>query len=176
MLGINMSCRVFNAVTATGALLFDCITLFFLLDSFIEGDKKFKLLICGTFFTIGELFIWLTYHSEKSVSENNFKFLPSPLKCKAFRITIYALIMILDTLAFWQGFMDNNIDVPLFDWKGFKESRFGGYKEGNKLAWTLGFGTAVGAMILDFLATDGTLQYKPDDFKLPAYVMNVLTK
>ncbi len=171
--GIPITCRLFNAVTASFALAFDCLTLFFLLQNFTSGDLKFNLILPGTIFAIGQLFIWMIYHSEASVSDQNFQFLPVPLSCKPFRIFIYAMIMILDILAFWQGFMEGNVEMPLHNWKGMLDSRFGGWKGSkmDKLNYVFGFGSAVVAMFLDFFALDSTIQYTPKDFNLPEFVL-----
>lgn len=168
----GIRCDLQNAINATGASTFDCFTLFLLLSS-ITDNLTFKLILCFAIWGVCMLYIWTIYNSESIYEENNFKFLPNFMACKKVRVAIYFVIMVLDIIAFYQGYIGERHREGLVENMGTK---FGGWGLTNNehIAFIFGVVSATVATFLDFGALHTTLTYDPKDYDLPLHVQAVM--
>ena len=153
----KIRCDYSNAISATISLIFYCSTLFLLLSNFIQ-DNVIKFIICFIIFAIGSIFIWTVYNSDSIYEESKFSLLPKSMVCKNTRIAISFIIVFLNIIILYQGYIIKKETIKFVD---------------KNIVFILGIVTAVITIILSYLSLDETINYSPENYDLPIKLQTV---
>lgn len=168
---LNISYKKLNVYTSTISFTLSCITLFSLSQKFTSSYNYIATII-SLIFILGQMFIWIVYHSDAPIIENKFKVLPTAMLCKKARIFLNSSILMLDIFKGWQEFVDEDEISPITSITSLITKRFGGWGSTiqDHLLYLLRIGSVIGEIVIDVISLDATVVYKPSDYNLPENV------